>query len=290
VRGGLSRRDAKLVETHLRGCADCRDARAELAAVNASLRGVLAPVFLGGALAGSAASGAHSAATGGWLGSVARWLTAAIRHHRAIRMTAGLAITAVLVPAATVLPQRPAPPLGGTRPTRAGSGPGLGVSIPPTARTPSSARLPGGSPAARPTVGPSSAPPSPRPSLAHLLARLDVVVNVNGVLKLGLVAVVDVRVSDPGTAATKNLSLTLSMPAGISLLGLGPGSAGWSCSPGSGGATCAHGPLGAGAAATVSFRVLVVSLAGCGNPIVATAVSGNLRATGQSAAQVACPL
>jgi hypothetical protein len=123
----------------------------------------------------------------------------------------------------------------------------------------------------------------------HLVAKLSVTVSVNGLLKVGLAAVVDVQVSDPGTAATGAVTASLALPAGISLLGLGSGSAGWSCGSGSSRTTsCGHGPLGAGSASTVSFRVLVVSLAGCGNPIVATAVSGSLTASGQSAESVAC--
>jgi RNA polymerase sigma factor (sigma-70 family) len=46
VRGGLSKRDASAVESHVRGCADCREVRAELAAVNAALRDALGPAFL----------------------------------------------------------------------------------------------------------------------------------------------------------------------------------------------------------------------------------------------------
>ena len=51
VRGALSRRDARRVEGHLRGCADCQVACAELTSINDSLRALLAPIFLGGAAA-----------------------------------------------------------------------------------------------------------------------------------------------------------------------------------------------------------------------------------------------
>lgn len=65
VRGGLSRRDAGLVREHLGGCAACRSAHAELTDVNATLRGSLAPVILGGAaagyLSGLAAAGSRAA-------------------------------------------------------------------------------------------------------------------------------------------------------------------------------------------------------------------------------------
>jgi hypothetical protein len=109
-------------------------------------------------------------------------------------------------------------------------------------------------------------------------------VTVSGLLNLGVIDVVSVNVSDPGTAATEGLTVNLGLPAGITLLGLGSGSASWTCS----GTSCTHAAIGAGAAATVSFRVLVANLTGCGNPVTATAVSGALTATGQSAKQVQC--
>src|SRR5215472_3659687 len=64
VRGGLSRRQAREVEKHLTDCADCTAACADLAAINDTLRGVLAPVVLGAAAAGYLASAgqAHTAA------------------------------------------------------------------------------------------------------------------------------------------------------------------------------------------------------------------------------------
>ena len=62
VRGRLSRRSAREVEKHLRNCADCTAAYADLSAINHSLRGALAPVMLGSGAAGYLA-GAHAAAT-----------------------------------------------------------------------------------------------------------------------------------------------------------------------------------------------------------------------------------
>jgi hypothetical protein len=109
-------------------------------------------------------------------------------------------------------------------------------------------------------------------------------VSVSGLLNLGVIDVVTVSVSDPGTAATESLSTNVNLPAGITLLGLGSGSSGWNCS----GTSCTHAALGAGAAAAVSFRVLVASLTGCGDPVTVTAVAGSLTASGQSAQQVKC--
>src|SRR5579875_1740026 len=61
VRGAVSRRDARRIDGHLRRCSDCQAAYAELTAINGTLRGLLAPAFLGGAFA----AGAGAAGPGG---------------------------------------------------------------------------------------------------------------------------------------------------------------------------------------------------------------------------------
>ncbi|MDQ2847299.1 MAG: sigma-70 family RNA polymerase sigma factor, partial [Actinomycetota bacterium] len=52
TRDGLSKRERALVDAHLQTCDDCRALAAELQEVNSGLRGLLAPVLLGGAAAG----------------------------------------------------------------------------------------------------------------------------------------------------------------------------------------------------------------------------------------------
>ena len=51
VRGGLSKREVRMVDTHLADCGDCHAVYAELVDVNASLKGLVAPIFLGPAAA-----------------------------------------------------------------------------------------------------------------------------------------------------------------------------------------------------------------------------------------------
>lgn len=111
-------------------------------------------------------------------------------------------------------------------------------------------------------------------------------VNVTGLLNLGVTDVVAVNVNDPGGAATGGLTASIALPPGITLLGLASGSSGWTCA----GSTCSRGPVAAGAASTVSLRILVATLDGCGQPVTATVVSGSLSAAGQSAAKVSCGL
>lgn len=266
VRGRLSDRDSRMVREHLRSCADCREAKAELAAINSALRTVLAPVFLGGL-----ASAAGSAASPG------RWTGHLIRFKPAVVATAGACAAVTLLPGATV----PRP-----------------VSLPPAARTVVR-------PVAAPAISASTAKhasshadralrhggsrgrfPLPSPiATTALTAQLKVSVSAAGLLDLGTVVVVTVRVSDPGTAATGPLASRLALPPGLSLLGLATRSSGWTCSAGS----CAHAAIAARARTAVAFRVLIVSLSGCGQPILATASSGPLSATAASAKRVTCP-
>ncbi len=305
VRGALSRRDAKQVDEHLSKCADCEAARAELDSINGTMRGVLAPVILGGAATGYLAHGGHAGA--------ARWIAAASRHlnrvpwHRAGTQAAAaiavvvIATTLTLAYAHHASPSTKEPPgAGSTGPVAgstgssghagpAGPGPGSRRPSPGPAPTTPGGRSPrptsSGSASGAPTPAPTSARPGPSGSTGPVAAaKLSVSVSVAGLLNLGVIDVVTVSVSDPGTAATEKLTASLGLPAGITLLGLGSGSAGWTCS----GTSCTHPAIGAGAAAAVSFRILVASLAGCGNPVTATAVSGTLSASGQSGEQVQC--
>jgi RNA polymerase sigma factor (sigma-70 family) len=417
VRGRLSRRSSREVEKHLRNCAECTAAYADLSAINHSLRGALAPVMLGSGAAGYLAA-AHAAATStaakaglasatalghgsaslaaagqaaaaepavatghgaavpgndvaivghdaavaghgaalpaatshvsalrgaGWQLS-ARTAVASRRFGRLMAHRPALPIAGAAVAAASLtLPlwhlTHPAPSNPGTQapygvsrsshPTgghgsggqpggpRTGSGPAPSVSPSPSASSghPGSPGGPKGKPSAspssskhpKPTKSPSTsssphpssstsssptAPPStpstPKPSptsTQHSVAasaQLGVDVNVNSVLNLGVTALVSVGVSDPGNAATGGLTANISLPAGVSLLGLSNAS-GWSCS----GLNCTHPAISAGATANLSFNVLVVTLSGCGNSVLATATSGPLSASGSSA-EVKC--
>ena len=389
VRGRLSRRSAREVEKHLRNCADCTAAYADLSAINHSLRGALAPVMLGSGAAGYLA-GAHAAATStaaaakaavaaghgaavpgsevavvGHDAAVAGHgaaLPATTSHLSAIR-AAGWQLSTRTAAASRrfgrLMAHRPAVPIAGaavaaasltlplwhlTHPAlshqgsptpygvsrsshphggghgssgqpgdpRTGSGSAPSTSPSPSASSghPGSPGGPKGKPSAspssskhpKPTKSPSNSPsphpssstsssptappstpstPKPSPtSSQHSIAataQLGVNVNVNSVLNLGVTALVSVGVSDPGNAATSGLAANISLPAGISLLGLSNAS-GWSCS----GLSCTHAAISAGATANLSFKVLVVTLSGCGNSVLATATSGSLSASGSS--------
>ncbi len=149
----------------------------------------------------------------------------------------------------------------------------------PTGPTPTSS--------ASPTPPAKSPQPTPTPTATvKVTAKLSVGVQVSGVLNLGVTAVIQVNVSDPGNGATGPLTTAVDLPAGISLLSLTGGSS-WSCDTGSP-MTCTHPAVAAGASANLSFNVLVITLAGCGDSVAATATSGALSATGASSQEVAC--
>jgi len=307
VRGALSRRDTGQVVSHLRRCDDCKAAHAELVAINETLRGVLAPALLGGQAAAYLAhalshSGLAAAAADGFRTGLT-WL-ARLWHRPVLPVAAGVAMAAVAVPTVTLIYPHANPPGGPVATGAAGkAGPGQGGgpgSTTPVSRqaapapiTPGRSAPPGGSPRPSPhpsgTASPTPAPtrtPSPRPTRPALAAKLGLSVTVTGLLNLGVTDVVAVNVSNPGTAATGALTTTIALPPGITLLGLASGSSGWTCS----GTSCTHGPVAAGAAAGVSFRILVATLNGCGQSVTASAASGSLSATGQSAAKVSCGL
>jgi RNA polymerase sigma factor (sigma-70 family) len=347
VRGALSRRDARWVDSHLRDCADCRAAAAELASINGSLRGVLAPVFLGGAaaayLSGSGASsaagaaatpaaatpgapaaaspgatpggaGTPGAATAG--GTRMRLLRLALARRPVIPIAAGTLLAAIAVPAGIFAHSQLAPAPGGAR---AGGPPSVLVPGSRSAGTSPAARgTPGGHPVGSPTgpAGSSSGSPAPPPTASAtpttsasptgspvasptpsassplLAAQLSVQVDVTGVLGLGLLASVVLHVTDTGTAPTGSLAASITLPSGIELLHLTGGGSGahpWKCSTSVAGvASCSHGSIAAGAQTSATVQVLVTALSGCGNPVLATVVSGVLSASGQSASTVKC--
>ena len=325
VRGGLSAREARKVDRHLRRCRDCSSAHAELTWINSTLRRAYVPVLLGlpsaaeaahTALAGLARAGgsarmggsAHAGAAR--IGGAARGVSQALVRHPVIAGATTLALAAGLVQVGlgiphlrAGLPPVTAPPVqiapaGSTTPPRS-HGPSAPRTTPPgpsrkPGRSPSPRPTPSGTPttAPSPTPAPTGAPtPSPSSPGVVLQAKLSVGVQVQGLLGLGVATTVGVRVGDAGSAPTGKVSTTVTLPAGVLVIAMPAAGSGWTCAAASSGKTqCTHRRLAAGATASASFSVLVVSLAGCGNGVLATASSGSLSARGQSSTQVQCLL
>jgi RNA polymerase sigma factor (sigma-70 family) len=135
VRGGLSRRDAARVETHLAQCRRCAAIHLELGEVNARLGALLAPLLLGTAAAayvgGTAAGGGAGAAavTGGVAALVGRVRDAIVTHAptAAVAGAAASVVAAGLVLA--VLQHDPGTSTETTAPPRIGT-----TSAPPAHR------------------------------------------------------------------------------------------------------------------------------------------------------------
>ena len=100
VRKGLSRRDAGKVKAHLDDCRSCSGMYLELEEVNSDLRGVIAPLLLGGLAAGYlGATGSGAAVSGGVVALLDRAKDFAVAH--VVPVAAGT--TAAGVAAAVVI-------------------------------------------------------------------------------------------------------------------------------------------------------------------------------------------
>ena len=308
VKNSLSQAEQLQVTGHLARCRDCSTAHAELAGITAGLRGMVARAVLGEQVTGYLGL-ADSALAAGALTRLLR-VRRLILRRPLLPVVACLVVAAIGLPAAgavyrhlssSPVPPRSMLPAAGSRPE--GSGPGVRAAgtaararratsrrrnpLPgPGAPRPdgSSAASPAPSPAGSVTASPAPSPSTVRSSAAAGSASLRLTVVMSGPLSLGAADLVAVDVYDPGTAATAAVSASISLPTGVSLLGLGPSSPGWTCS----GTSCQHSPIAAGAASTVSFRVHVVSLVGCDSVVTASAVSGTRSASGSSPADTSC--
>ena len=193
VRDALSRREYSVVAEHLTGCAECSAVRAELADVNVGLRGVVAPIFLGGAAASYLGGAGHETAAAAAAGAPAHaagagtaksgWVSMAGRLRRVPRqqrwLAGGLAVVLAGILAGAwqfTLAGNPSPltPAGHRPPAVAGAAPSPASahrrprperSRPGPALLPLSAAGPSRSPrtsaTADPTSPPGATPPAP---------------------------------------------------------------------------------------------------------------------------------
>jgi RNA polymerase sigma factor (sigma-70 family) len=176
VRGGLAKRDAATVGSHLDQCEECRILLAELGDVNVALKGIVGPLVLGAAATSYLGAGGGSVTgwAGGWLAGRLTWFRRAPRGQQvaAAGFTAavvgGFAVMALAVvantghgPGASPPPGRPAAaaaPAGAGRAQSAGHRAGTAASgaITPGV-TPARTTLPGTPPLLGPGPSPSAA-------------------------------------------------------------------------------------------------------------------------------------
>lgn len=311
IRDNLSAEEAAMVADHLAGCGDCGAAYEELADVDGTLRGVVAPLVLGPAAAeyleeGGLASEPAAATAGAWEAApVAADSETSARHTRrtplpghtqppsraphtrrrlrlrpsrtlpaAVGLVAGLIAVALAVMFAA-----PHSPSGKEDsllpvPSQAAGGPAPTPQPPAHAPTGSPSRSPSPSvpPAPSPSAPAPASPTPPVPATAQLTASISPGQSSNPFEP----AFLTFHVGDVGSASGP-LTAAITLPRDVEVVPDGPTSGGWTCQPsGTNGATCTHSPLspGQGAQGTVEYT------ATCGQfSVVVT--SGSLTATAE---------
>ncbi len=159
VRDGLSDRDEAKVDKHLQDCARCTALWAELGEINTSLRGVIAPIVLGGAAAAYLATvGVKTFGLGGILFGVKK----AIDQNSKQAALVGAGAVAVVATAASMLllgGEAKPPPPALARPANPPVAAPVAPAPPPRPPTP---------PAPPPVQAQQVPPPRPRPPLVNL--------------------------------------------------------------------------------------------------------------------------
>ncbi len=186
TRDGLSKRERTQVENHLDECEKCRSLAAELADINGGLRGIVAPIVLGGAALGylattgaGKAAAVTAAATAAGSGAAAGAAAAGPRQFAGVAGSGAAIVAAVAValaagggtqeipvaaavppPAATpAVPPPPAPPAVPPPPPA----PPVVPPPPPAPPAPPAPQPPPAAPPAAPPVVPPAAPPAETP-------------------------------------------------------------------------------------------------------------------------------
>ncbi|MBE8515981.1 zf-HC2 domain-containing protein [Amycolatopsis sp. H6(2020)] len=249
TRGGLSPRQSAQIDAHLDDCDKCRAAAAELADVNAALRGIVAPLVLGAGAAGYRAATAKAKASAA---------AAALTKPVLLGAAASVLVIAVAVGIGTIGPSSPA----GT-PTAAASAPAststAGIPTTParagsSAPTSTGAATPvtTGEPGATAPAATAAAPPATAPTL--------VATAPNGFTMStgGPPTEFPITIRNTGSAPAAPMTLTLSLPDDVKVVGPGnPPAGSVGCPAGAGTVTCtATQQLAPGASVRFVFRLL----------------------------------
>lgn len=327
VRDALSVRDTSMVTEHLSRCENCTAVCAELADVSVALRSTVAPLVLGGAAAtylaaiepvdepraetGLAILGGQAAGALGTESTVAadraRRQSAARRLRRGsqpLRWLVGGAAAVVAVSAIAFMvdltaQRTPASPANHHHLAVGPASPSITAPTQPS--NSSMAKSPSPKPAHHASTSPATPPApvvatpthtgAPPPSSVKLSASIDVYAGHGD----GQGGVVAFQVTDTGSAATGELTVSISLPSGASMITGGGDNAhaadkgGWNCQPDSAGASCTRGGISAGARSSGTIIISVNSgSAACGRPVQITATSGGASASAQSPENIRC--
>lgn len=346
------------VPEHLSQCDDCRALYADLADINLALRTLVAPVVLGratapylsgsthdiaattaAATAGAGSTAAIAAITAGRGAGHAAWFRTPLTRGslQPLRLLAAVAAIVVCGAAFAISLAGHDTPLGSGHHLAAGAaGPShaTGVLSPaPSHRATdrghvghrARGRTPAGPPAS--ATPPGSLSPAPRMNASSAPAvQLTAAVSVGGQHGHRHAAQVAFQVSDTGSASTREVTVSITLPAGAWLFGGQGGSqghgnggghggwqgqgngggdghggghghgrkggqadagAGWSCQRTSTGADCQHSAISPGGQAQ---GVIYIGISGsaCGQSIGLTASSGSASASAQSPQDIQC--
>ena len=335
--------ESALVTEHLSQCDDCRAMYADLADVNLALRRLVAPVILGQAAAPylsgaphetAAASAAATTESGrmagiaaGKAGAVtgqAAWLSAPLTRSslQPLRLLAAAAVIVVCGAGFAVSLAGHDTPLGSARHPQAGAagaphptgilGPApsqRATVVGPVAATRAPSSAPAGAPGSGTppgTVAPGPAVTASSPPTVELTAS----VSVSGQQAHWHGAEVVFQINDTGSAATRELTVSITLPAGAWLFGdqdghggwhghggrhwhgrdsgQAEGGDGWSCQPTSTGASCQHSAISPGGQAQGVIYIGISGSSACGQPVGLTASSGPASASAQSPQDLQC--
>ncbi|OLZ56980.1 sigma-70 family RNA polymerase sigma factor [Amycolatopsis keratiniphila] len=303
TRDGLSKRERAQVESHLDECEKCRALAAELADVNTGLRGIIAPIVLGGAAlgylattgagkAGAVTAAATAAAAGSTSGGAAGAAAAGPRQFAGVAGSGAAIVAAVAVAlaagggtqeipaAAAVPPPAVAPPTAPPPPPPPGppAAPPGQQPVPPAQQAPPPAQPP----APAPAPGPSPSNPAPPTMTASTPP--------DGVqLKPGEPANLPITVRNNGGSKSEPVAVSLNLPQGVRAVPAGGGGAmgaggfrqqapatiAVSCPGGTGTVTCRTGTgLEPGQSAVLTFRLLADETARDGSVVTGSVTAG----------------
>jgi len=305
VRGGLSNRESGRVQAHLSDCGRCRALYADLGEVNSGLRGVLAPLVLGGSAAGYLTGGGkvtlslaslwsgvrHTLST--WTGQVAV-AGGGVAAATVVVLAVAPHITSLQAPEDTLVTPRPnaaatAPPPGAPGSPTPGGGRATGGAAPavPGATPGGTAESGGPSSSQGPDGSTASAPWSASPDVIDRnnpgRAAVTLSLSPAGSLSRGTASTLVLSLTNDGWTAsetpgegpaTARVTAELALPRGVTLRAPGAGDQ-WQCAASSSGAVCRHPSVPAGWTTTARIPVTVAPDAESGVPW-ATVTSSNI--------------
>ncbi|MFI9452941.1 sigma-70 family RNA polymerase sigma factor [Amycolatopsis sp. NPDC052450] len=312
TRDGLSKRERAQVESHLDECENCRALAAELADVNTGLRGIIAPIVLGGAAlgylatsgagkAGAVTAAATAAAAGSSSGGAAGAAAAGPRQFAGVAGSSVAIVAAVAValaagggtqeiPAAAAAPPPAAvapAPTPGAPPVVPPAVPPAQQPVPPAQQVPPpapSATPPAPAPAPTPAEPPATSPVIPAPPVMTASTP------AGGVqLRPGEEANLPITVRNDGGSKSEPVAVSLNLPKGVRAVPAAGGGAmgvngfrqqapapiAVNCPGGTGTVTCRTGTgLEPGQSAVLTFRLLADATAVDGSMVTGSVTAG----------------